>query len=144
MRGYLRLRGHLRHLLLQIAILCIMGLVAFISENLFVVLVIGAVLASLPIVWVAAGLLLWTSHKAPEIESLEDAADNMVTVALSTSVAGVIAAVVLARLLGFIGTSVGTFITVGLGYVLVANMFPAIRSLQTWGRVWLPRARDRL
>jgi hypothetical protein len=137
------MRGHWGRLAVQIAILISMIVINAIDGNLYLNL-ISLSLVVLPVAgWTVFGLLLWTAKQAPDIQSLHERVDDALTLALVSSVAAVIAAVVLGRMLGVITISLGNWVTVGIGYIVVGVSIPAISFLRTWRNVYLPMVRRR-
>lgn len=114
-----------------------------ISEDLYLVLASASLLVAPIIIWAVFSVLLWLSRQAPDIESLSEAVDDMLTLGIASTVGAFIAAVALARFLGILDRGIGSIITVGLGYVIVAVAIPAISKLRTVRDVWLPMLRRR-
>ncbi len=136
-------RRYWRSIGLQLLILASMGVVAAIDENLFVILVSISVLVLPPVNWAVAGVLLWTSRQDPTVRSLADGADNALTWAVNSTAAAIIAFVALLRVTGIINESIGTIVSVLIGFIVVTSSLPAFRFLQTWKDVWWPMVRGR-
>jgi hypothetical protein len=128
----------LRRLLIQVAILVSQTAFFFISEALYTIAITGTILVTLPISWIVAVILAWTSHKAPDIKSLEGRADTMLTLAMAHTAVAIPCVLVLGRLAGLIEITVGQYVTIGLGYAVTLLVIPAIDWLRTWGNVWVP------
>lgn len=135
--------GHWRRLAIQIAIGASMLAVNAINEDLFLVLVSASLLVAPIIIWTVFGVLLWLSRQAPDIESLSEAVDDMLTLGVASTVGAVIAGITLARFIGILDQSIGSLLTVGLGYIIVAVAIPAISKLRTVRDVWFPMIRRR-
>lgn len=133
----------MRRLAFQFFILVSMAVVAYFNEDVYVALVSLLCLIAVPINWSVAGVLLWSSAQAPDIRSLADRADDAVTLAVNSTVAAVVVALILGRMLGFIPVAVSLAITVGLGFIIVSNSLPNIRFAQTWRDVYVPILRSR-
>lgn len=139
----LAMRRHWRRFLLQIAILISMVVVNAIDGEFFVTVVALSLVAFLAATWTVFGILLWMSSKAPEIESLADRVDDALSAALGSTVAAGIALLVLGRQFGIITAPVGSFITVGLSFVVVTISVPSLSQTRTAVRIWLPMIRQR-
>lgn len=132
------MRGHWRRLIAQLVIGAVMLAINYISSDLYIALV-SITLLILPVfVWTVFFVLLWLSRRAPDIRSLSDRVDDMLTLGLASTVAALIAITVLLRIVGIITQPVGSIITVGLGFVVVAVAIPAVTQLRTVRDVWLP------
>jgi len=130
-----------RNLAIQGFILASMVGVAIVNEDLYIAAIAVSLLILPPINWSVAGVLIWTSRQDPSVRSLADAAENAMTWAVSSTVAALIGALVLGRLMGFVPNQIGSVITVLLGFVVVTGSMPAVRFLRTWREVWLPLVR---
>jgi hypothetical protein len=146
MKTIVAMRGHWRRFLSQIVILISMVAVASLDLRLYTNLVLLSIIVLLPVCWGAAAVLLWSSAQAPEIDSLSDRADDALSIAVNSTVAVILALLVIARALKIINEQVTTALTVGLGFIIVTSALPSIRFLQTWRSVWLgmivQKARD--
>lgn len=133
--------GHWKRFFIQMGILVSMVIVNAIDQNIYFALVSFSIIV-LPVAsWTVFGLLLWTSHEAPDVKSLRDRVDDALTLALISTVAASIGVLLLARLLGIITNPVGGFISVALGFIVVEVSFPAIGFLRTWRDLYLPMIR---
>ena len=136
-------RGHWLNLAIQIAILIVMLGIAAISIDIYVGLVAVLLLVLPAVNWTVAGVLLWTSRQDTTVRSLSDAADNALTWAVNSTVAAIVAGMVLARSLGLLSSPIGSVTGVLLGFIVVTGSLPALRFLRTWRDVWLPMVRRR-
>lgn len=124
-------------------ILATMLVVNEVSTDLYVGLIALSIIVLCAASWTVFLLLLWTERQAPDIQSLHDRVDDALTLALVSTVAAVIGFITLGRLFGLITVTVGTFITVGLGFIVVEVSIPAIGFLRTWRDVYLPMVRGK-
>jgi hypothetical protein len=134
---------HWRNIALQLVILSAMGFVAATDMGAYVSAVSVAVLVLPTINWTVALLLIWASRQDDTIRSLADAADNALTWAINSSVAGMIGIILLGLQAGFLRGQFGVLITVLLGFIIVTGSLPAVRFLRTWRDVWMPMIRER-
>lgn len=134
----------MRRLLLQLAILGSQTVIFVWSEQVYTVAITVSILITLPVSWVVAVILAWTSHKAPDIKSLEGRADTMLTLAMAHTAVAIPCVLVVGRLAGLIDFTVGQFVTIGLGYAVTLLVIPAIDWLRTWGNVWVPMVWSRV
>lgn len=134
---------HLRTLVIQACILISMAVLAVVDSNAYLVIVSVSLLILPPINWTVAGVLLWTTRQDPSVRSLADAADNALTLAISSTAAAFVALLILGRAVGIlpIPVAVGNIISVMLGFIVVTSSLPAFRFLQTWREVWMPMVR---
>jgi Kef-type K+ transport system membrane component KefB len=132
-----------RRLALLATIGASMAIVNAINEDLFIGLVAVSLLVLPVFVWSVFFVLHWLSRQAPDIQSLHERAEDMLTSAIALTVAAAIAAAVLARLLKFIEEPIGNWITVGIAFVIVTTSLSAMRLLRTARDVWLPMIRRR-
>jgi len=137
------MKGHWRRLGVQVAIGVSMLLVNAFSDQLYLVLVSLSLLIAPVIIWVVFAIMLWLSRQAPDIVSLSENVDDMMTLGIASTVGAIIAGITLARLVGVITQPVGSLITVGLGYIVVAIAIPAMTKLRTMRDVWLPDVLER-
>ncbi len=92
--------------------------------------------------WVVAIVLGWAHRQAPQVEALEEAADNAVTRALIASgaaMAGVIT--IAANLLNFVVPG-RPFVAV-LAWVLLLNVVPSVGWATRWRDYWVPLVLER-
>lgn len=119
----------------------IIGL-SLLDEDVFV-LVVSLILIPLFIISVSvAGILIWTSRQAPEIETLRERADDAVTGALASGLSAVAALVALGRepierLYGIVIP--GRPVLGAIACVLILVAVPSLGWLGTWRNVWLPK-----
>lgn len=125
-----------RRLAAQLVLLVVLFVLEAIDDNLLYGVVGAALIVIWPFSLVVAGLLVWTSRQAPEIESLRERADDAVTLALLVSAAAIAGGVAIGKLYGvqFFGKPA----LVLLAYALLLGSVPAIGWLSTWRTVWLP------
>lgn len=131
---------HWRTAGLLLSILLTMALIAAIDSGIYVGVVAISVLVLPPANWAVAGILLWTSRRDPSIRSLRDAADTALTLAINSSAAADVGAIIILRTFGVLNTTMSLAVTVLLGYIVVTLSLPAARFLQTWRDVWAPMA----
>lgn len=137
------MNGHWRPVLVQALIFVGMSVVALLSPTTYVTL-IALTLVALPVAtWTVFFVLLWTSRQATDIASLHEAVDDALTMSVNSTMAAVLGLLVLGRQAGFIQAPIGTFVTLALGYVVVAMSIPALRKLRVWRDVWVPIIRSR-
>ena len=134
-------RRHWLNLVGQFLIFASMATVAAIDENIFVVAISISLLVLPPVNWAVAGVLVWTSRQDPSVRSLADASDNALTWAVNSTVAAIIGIVALLRVTGLVTQSIGTIVSVLIGFIVVTSSLPAFRFLRTWREVWLPMIR---
>ena len=137
------LRRHRRRFLLQLAILISMVIVDLVSDDVFVAIVAISIIILPTATWTVFTLLLWSSSKAPDIESLAERVDDALSAALSSTVAAVIGAIVFLRIAGIVNVPIGSFLSIGLAFIIVTTSVPALSFLKTWRDVYLPMVRRR-
>ena len=89
-----------------------------------------------------AGVLIWTSRQAPDVETLRERADDATTAALQSLGAALVGAVVLATNVAHI-TIPGKPALALLAWVCLLIGVPALGWLAAWRRHWLPLLRLR-
>lgn len=135
---------HWRRVAALATILGSMVLVYSVSDLLYTAIV-SLSLVVLPVAdWTVFAILLWTSKQAPEIDSLRERVDDMLTLSIAATTLAVIGALVFGRIAGFITIQVGPIVTIGLGFAAVLISVPALGALRTWRDVWLPKLRERV
>lgn len=135
------MRNHWKRPIILLLILVSMALVYSVNALLYTAIV-SLSLVVLPVAdWTVFGILLWTSNQAPEIDSLRERVDDMLTLSIGATVLAVIGALVFGRITGIVTIQVGPLITIGLGFAAVVISVPALGALRTWRDVWLPGLR---
>lgn len=126
-----------RRLIGQLALLVILMGVNLLSEDLFLLLVAVALVLAPPISITVALVLVWTARQAPNVQSLQERADDAVTLALIASAGAGAAAVALGRIFG-VDFDLGRPALVLLSYGFILVTIPALDWLRTWRDVWVP------
>lgn len=131
-----------RRLAIQVALLPVLVALAAADDRMFQLAVAIEIIIVWPISLAAAGILVWLSKSAPDIDSLRESADNAVTTALISTAIAAAGAVAVGRVLGVVEVP-GRPVIVLLAYGLVLAGVPSIAWMGTLRRVWLPMLRRR-
>ncbi len=131
----------LRRLLVQIALLPILWIVAGVSTSALTVAVAASILVAWPVSIAVAGILVWLvlhaeRNRGSAPESLVEAAENAVSLALVESGLAVAAGLSVLRMLGveISGRPIGVL----LAWALIVLGVPSLSWLRTLRDVWIP------
>lgn len=128
--------------ILKLAILPLLWVLYSIDGKLFQAVIAFIIIIEWPITMAVAIVLTWLSEQAPEIETLNDAANNAITEAIRQTALVCIAGYVILRLTHVIEGG-NDLMVVLLAYALILGGFPEFSWLRTLRDVWLPRFRIR-
>jgi hypothetical protein len=128
----------------QLVLLPLLWLVQSLNPIGFTLVVAGSIVIVWPVSLAVAAILVWLARQAEQgpdavSETLVEAADNAVTLALVSTGLAVAGVVSIARLVGF--EIPGRPILILLGWALVLVGVPALSWLRTLRNVWLPMVR---
>lgn len=131
-----------RRFFAQVALLLGLYLLSLPDPLLFTNVIIVIAFVAIPINAAVAGVLIWSSRQAPEIETLRERADDAVTLLLMSFATGGTAVFSILQRIGF--TFPGRPVLALLSWLVILIAIPAISWLGTWRSLWLPEIRRRL